>query len=165
MDIDNPNNLFIKYKIPWYNSKIINNYFVDFIYSQAVLEYVDDLDNTYSAMSKWLKPSGLMSHTIDFKSDGITKSWNGHWTFNDFEWKIIRGDKTVIINRQPLSKHTNFNSKYEFTILVKSRIKMENKLNKNQFSKKFQNLSEADITTSGVYILSKKNKIVSHQKL
>ena len=156
MDIDNPNNSFIKYKIPWYNTNIINNNSVDLIYSQAVLEHVEDLENTYRAMSKWLKPSGLMSHTIDFKSHGAIKSWNGHWTFSDFEWSIVKGGKSFLINRQSLSKHIELNSKYGFKILVKSLVKMENKLNKSHLSKRFTELSGEDISTSGVYILSKK---------
>jgi len=154
LNIDNPQNSFIKYKIPWHNIIIIDNNSVDFIYSQAVLEHVEDLENTYSAMRKWLKPSGLMSHTVDFKSHGVSKSWNGHWTYSDFEWKIVKGGQSFLINRYPLSKHLELNSKYGFKILVKSLVKRGNKLGRSQLSKEFVNLSEEDITTSGAYILS-----------
>lgn len=156
MDINNPENSYINYQIPWNDSDIIKNDTVDFIYSQAVLEHVEDLDNTYSAMRKWLKPSGLMSHTIDFKSHRITKSWNGHWTFSDFEWNIVKGGKPFLLNRYPYSKHIELHSKYEFEILVNVPVKLENKINTNQISSRFQDLSEEDITTSEVYILSKK---------
>ncbi len=156
MDIDNPANSFIKCYIPWNESDIINADSIDFIYSQAVLQHVEDLENTYSAMKKWLKPLGLMSHTIDFKSMNVTKSWNGHWTFNDFEWKIVKGGKMFLINREPISKHIELLSKYGFKILTNSPTKTKNELNRDQFSNKFKNLSEEDITTSGTYILSKK---------
>lgn len=156
MDIDNPENSFIKYYIPWNESDIIYADTIDFIYSETVLQHVEDLDNTYRAMKKWLKPLGLMSHTIDFKSMNTIESWNGHWTFSDFEWKIVKGGKLFLINREPISKHIELHSKYGFKILINAPIKMENKLNRNQFSSKYQNLSEEDITTSVTYILSKK---------
>jgi hypothetical protein len=107
-------------------------------------------------MKQWLKPTGFMSHTIDFKSHGITKSWNGHWSFSDFEWGIVKGGKIFLINRQPFSKHIELHSKYGFKILLNSPKKLENKLKRQYLSRKFRFLSEEDITTSGVYILSQK---------
>jgi hypothetical protein len=157
MDIDNPANSFIKYYIPWNESDIVYINTIDFIYSQAVLQHVEDLDYTYRAMQKWLKPSGLMSHTIDFKSMGVTESWNGHWTFNDFEWRIVKGGNIFLINREPISKHIELLFKYGFKLLINIPIKMENQLDRNQFSSKFKNLSEEDIITSGTYILAKKD--------
>lgn len=156
IDINNPNNSFVKYQIPWFDSNVINHNSMDFIYSQAVFEHVEDLENTYKAMNQWLKPDGLMSHTIDFKSHGTTESWNGHWTYSDFEWKIVKGGQSFLINRQPCSKHIELHSKHGFKIIENKPTKLKNKLNPNQLSNKFKNLSDKDITTSGVYILSKK---------
>ncbi len=156
LDIDNPNNSFIKCYIPWEDSNIIKPESVDFIYSQAVLEHVEDLEKTYNAMHKWLKTDGLMSHDIDFKSHGITNSWNGHWMFSDFEWKIVKGGKKFLINRQPFSRHVELHLKYGFKILKMLPTTLENKLNRKHLSKRFKNLSEEDLTTSSVYILSKK---------
>jgi hypothetical protein len=56
---------------------------VDLIVSQAVLEHVDDLENTYDAFAQWLRPGGRMSHEIDFHSRGLTMPWNGHWDDRD----------------------------------------------------------------------------------
>src|ERR1039457_4517717 len=111
---------------------------------------------TGRVMEKWLKPLGLMSPTIDFKLMGVTQIWNGHWTFSDLEWKIVKGGKPFLINRQPFSEHMKLQSKYGFKILVNVPTKLENKLNRNQLSTEFKNISEEDITTSGTYILSKK---------
>jgi hypothetical protein len=68
----------------------------------------------------------------------------------------VKGGKIFLINREPISKHIELLSKYGFNILINAPIKMENKLNRNQLSTKFKNLSEEDITTSGTYILSRK---------
>lgn len=156
MNIDNPTNSFIKYFIPWNGPGIIDANTIDFIYSETVLQHVENLDEVYSAMKKWLRPSGLMSHSIDFGSMNTIESWNGHWTFSDFEWKIVKGGKIFLINREPFSKHIELQSKYGFEILINTPIKRENKITRNHLSPKFRNLSEEDITTSGTYILSKK---------
>lgn len=158
LNLNNPDNIYITCQVPWYDTKIIDNNVIDFIFSQSVLEHVENLDHTYSAMHKWLKPNGLMSHVIDFSSHGITKSWNGHWKFKDIEWNIIKGGKIYLLNRQPLSKHIELNSKYNFEILENKSKKKDNIFNKDQFQNKF-NLSNNDITTCAAYILSQKNNI------
>lgn len=157
INIDNATNKFIKYQIPWFDSSCLEKESVDFIYSQAVLEHVEDLETTYSSMKTWLKPSGLMSHTIDLKSHNITQTWNGHWSFTDWEWKVVKGGRDFLINRQPCSHHLNLHSKYGFKILKKSVVIMDNNLQKKKIAKKFKELSEEDLTVSGLYVLSQKN--------
>jgi hypothetical protein len=92
-NIDNPQNIHIKYYIPWDDNNIIRPNTIDFVYSQAVMEHVENADGTYDAIYKWLKKGGVMSHTIDFTSHGTTKSWNGYRTYSEFEWKIVKGDR------------------------------------------------------------------------
>lgn len=157
-DIDNPSNRIIKYKIPWHEPEVISFASVDFIYSQAVLECIDELDSTYKAMCRWLKPDGLMSHTIDFKSHGLTREWNGHWKFNDFQWNLVKGGRSFLVNRKTLSEHLRLLSEYGFSILESEPVKSENRVPRSSFSKKFRTLSQDDITTSGIYILSEKGK-------
>lgn len=158
MDIDNGSNTFIKYKIPWQDPAVLDPDTVDFIYSQAVLECIDDLDNTYRAMCRWLKTTGLMSHTIDFKSHGLTMEWNGHWKFSDAEWFLVKGGRSFLINRQPLSTHIAMHDKYGFEILESQEVRRENRIEKHSLAERFRNLSDEDLTTSGVYLLSKKRR-------
>ena len=75
------------------------------VYSQAVLEHVDDLATTYAALAEWLKPGGVASHQVGFVSHGITPEWNGHWTISDPVWKLIRGRRPYLLNREPASTH------------------------------------------------------------
>ena len=126
------------------------------MFSQAVLEHVDDLENTYKAMNLWLADNGIMSHAIDFRSHGMTKSWNGHWSLTDFEWKITRAGRVYAINRMPLSEHIKMLSINNFNILEKKETKLENKLKSLYSSVIFQNMSTDDIETGGVYILAQK---------
>lgn len=155
-DIDNPENTIIRYKIPWHDPDVISSQTVDLIYSQAVLECIEDLDNTFQAMCLWIRTGGLMSHTIDFKSHGLTTEWNGHWKFTDFEWYLVKGGKSFLINRQPYSAYLDLHRKYGFRILIDESVKKENRIDLNALSKRFRALSEEDRTTSGVYILSAK---------
>ena len=157
-DIDKKNDgEFIKYYIPWNDSSVIRNNSVDFIFSQAVLEYVD-LEVVYQAMNAWLKHNGMMSHEIDFKSHGATSTWNGHWTFSDFEWKIVTGRKKIIINRMPLTKHIECQNKYGFKIIKKNLHKQNSQVTREMLSKRFKNLTDEDLSTSGMYIVSMKQE-------
>lgn len=158
-DIDNPSTRIIKYKIPWHEPEVISINSVDFIYSQAVLECIDELDSTYEAMCIWLKPEGLMSHTIDFKSHGLTNEWNGHWKFNDFQWNLVKGGRSFLVNRKTLSDHLKIMKEFNFSILEKETVRTENRIPRSSFSGRFRSLSEDDISTSGVYILSQKECI------
>lgn len=150
----------IYYFCPWYESSIIAKESVDMIYSQAVLEHVNDLNNTYEAMYLWLKEGGVMSHQIDFKSHGTPEEWNGHWTYSDFEWKLISGKKSYLINREPLSTHIDLLNKIGFKIISVIPVKTypsENyagSIRWNQLAKRFQKMTEEDFTTCSAQILS-----------
>lgn len=155
-DAENPENNFIQVQIPWNDSAILKNNSVDFIYSQAVLQHIEDLEGTYTAMKKWLKPLGIMSHTIDFKSMGTTQTWNGHWTYNDLEWKIVRGGKSFLINRHPCSYHLNLHQDNGFQIMKTQDDRSANTLMPYKLAKRFRHLKDNDLTTSGIYVLSQK---------
>src|SRR4030095_16002954 len=100
----NESNL-ITYRAPWDSPDVIVHNSLDLIFSQAVLEHVDRLDETYLAMSTWLKPGGYASHVIDFGAHHLSPFWNGHWAYHDFEWHLVRGGREYLLNRKPLSAH------------------------------------------------------------
>jgi hypothetical protein len=153
---DNPRNTLVKFYVPWDDYKVISPDSVDFVYSQAVLEHVEDLEGTYVAFSKWLKKGGIMSHSIDFKCHRTTKRWNGHRTYSEFEWKIVKGGRMFLINRLPYSVHQELQKKHGFRILKELPVIMANDIPRNKFSQRFRNLSEEDMTTSEAYMLSVK---------
>lgn len=93
----------IEYRVPW--SDAIAPGTVDMIYSQAVLEHIDDLAGAYRAMHQWLAEGGFVSHQIDLKCHGIGDRWNSHWTYSDLVWRLIRGNRAYLLNRQPCSVH------------------------------------------------------------
>jgi hypothetical protein len=161
-NIESANTTFIRYHIPWYDSQVIQRDSVDFIYSQAVLEHVEDLENTYSAMFGWLKPNGVMSHQIDFKSHGITRSWNGHWTFSDFEWRIVRSGKTFYINREPYSTHLRLLEKHGFTVKHQRLYPAASAVSRHHLRGRFTSLSDEELSTTGMFVLAEKKVGAAH---
>lgn len=146
----------INYIAPWHDSSLIEPDSIDFILSQAVMEHVDDLDNVYKNCSLWLKPGGIMSHQIDFKSHGKSTEWNGHWVYPDWIWRVIVGSRPFLINRQPLSSHLSSMRANGFEILSVIPVKSINRLSRKKLATQFQELSDEDLTTSGAAVICKK---------
>lgn len=142
----------IAYKVPWIDSQVLEAGSVDMIVSQAVLEHVDDLEHAYRAMHRWLRPSGFMSHTIDFRSHGTAREWNGHWTYRDLLWTVIRGKRTYLLNRQPSSRHLALTEATGFRIVRADRTIAENRLHPRRLAPQFRSLSQADLETSMLFV-------------
>src|ERR1700722_2033300 len=95
----------LAYRVPWSDAKVVQKESIDLILSQAVLEHVVDINSTYQAMYQWLKPGGVMSHQIDFRSHNLAKEWNGHRAIPDWLWNVMAGKRAYLINREPWSAH------------------------------------------------------------
>jgi hypothetical protein len=144
----------ITYHAPWTDASVIQQGSVDMIYSQAVLEHVDDLPAVYWDMRRWLKPMGVMSHQIDFKCHGKADTWNGHWTYSDFVWKIVVGRRPYLLNRVPHSEHLRLISEKGFDVALDKAVHSKSTLRRQQLARRFRELSESDLTTSGSYIVA-----------
>lgn len=144
----------IQYKVPWYDADIVEMESLDMIYSQAVLEHVDDLRKVYKLMHLWLKSNGFMSHQIDFKSHGTADEWNGHWAYSDFMWKLIRGKRPYLLNRIPHSTHIAMMKEEGFDIVCDQTIETESLITKDQLAPQYKSLSDKDLITSGTFIQS-----------
>lgn len=144
----------IVYQAPWDDPEVIQDGAVDMIYSQAVLEHVDDLPGVYRAMRRWLKPSGIMSHQIDFKCHGKADSWNGHWTYSDILWNVVVGRQPYLLNREPHSTHIRLLRENEFHIVRNAVSYSASELRRSQLARRYRELSDEDLTTSGAFILA-----------
>lgn len=142
----------ISYVAPWNDPNIVNPNSIDLLLTQSVMELVDDLENTYETLNKWLTPSGFMSHTIAFNSLHTSGEWNGHWTYSDPVWKLIRGNRPWSINREPHSAHIKLMEKLGFDIVCDSIIKRDSNIKKSELAKRFRNLSDDDLTTGATNI-------------
>jgi SAM-dependent methyltransferase len=146
----NPDSM-IRYVAPWWSPEVIQRGVVDMIFSQAVLEHVDDLESAYSAMRAWLAPGGWLSHQIDFRSHGTAQDWNGHWTYGDRTWCLLRGRRAFLINREPHSTHLRLLREAGFTVICDD-LAHGPPVERSRLAARFASMSDADLTTSGAFI-------------
>ncbi len=143
----------IGYTVPWHDPGLIKPASVQMIYSQATLEHVEDLDNTYRAMSLWLAPGGIMTHQVDFKSHGMTRAWNGHWQYPAAIWKLVKGRRAFLLNRFPWSTHLAHLRASGFEILRIVRHERHDGLPVRELATPFNRLSEEDAVTAGAFVV------------
>jgi hypothetical protein len=124
----------------------------DIVFSQAVLEHVDDLEQVYAASAAILRQGGFASHAIDFKSHHFARGWNGHWTFSDREWSIVRGKRRYGINREPLSTHLRLIEAAGLEIVNVERTFRESAIARNQLAARFRSITDEDLRTSSALV-------------
>ena len=146
----------ISYCVPWYEPTVIIKNSVDMAFSQAVLEHVDQLAHTYRALWAWLKPGGFMSHEIGFTSHDRAKAWNGHWAYPDIIWKLIRGKRSYLLNREPLSTHLDLMQEVGFGIICTQRAEDTSGIARRKLAHRFRGMSDEDLTTRSAYVLAAK---------
>jgi SAM-dependent methyltransferase len=147
---------FVDYRAPWTSANEVAAASLDVIFSQAVLEHVDGLEETYKAMSVWLKPGGYASHVIDFSAHGLSPFWNGHWAYADWEWKSVRGRREYLLNRQPVSVHLACASRAGFQIIHVQKDYGDRGLEPSGLCKHFQVLDHEDLRTRGAVLILRK---------
>ena len=144
----------IRYRAPWQDASVIEPASQDFVFSQAVLEHIDALPEAYAAMRAWLKPRGRLSHQIDFKSHGHAPTWDGHWRYRDFTWRLVRGPESWFINREPYSTHQRLLAASGFRIVYEQRARSAPSCARGSLARRFRAMPDADRETSGVYLLA-----------
>jgi hypothetical protein len=142
----------VTYVAPWIDAEIIRRESLDMIYSQAVLEHVDDLHGTCRAMHLWLKPGGFISHQIDFSSHGLAEGWNGHWTYSDLVWKLMRGRRPFLLNREPHSTYIKQIEEAGFEIHCDQKVYVPSPWDRKHMAGRFRDISEEDLNTMGAFV-------------
>jgi hypothetical protein len=137
----------IDYRTRWFDDRAIERDSIDLVFSQAVLEHVDDLPSTYRAMQLWLKPNGLASHQIDFRCHNTAHAWNGHWRYSDRVWRLIRGKRSYLLNREPFSRHVRFLEDNGFAIIGSHAETRASEIDRADLAPRFRALTDADLTT------------------
>ena len=148
--------ILIEYKVPYMNSSVIEKESVDLLFSNAVLEHIEELDFTYKTLYTWLKPNGIMTHLIDFDCHNLTKQWNGYRKINEILWKILVGKKMYLINRQPVSVHLDLIQKNGFKILCNLKKYRTDGIKRSELASKWKNISDDDLTCVVAFIQAQK---------
>jgi SAM-dependent methyltransferase len=128
----------------------------DLVVAQAVLEHVEDVPSLYAQVAQWLAPGGLFTFTIDFRSHGLTRAWNGHWAFSSDTWQVVRGRRNWGLNRLSLSSHLALLDAAGFEVLRVERQVRTNGIGRPSLAREFSGLSPADLETSSAYVLARR---------
>jgi len=146
----------LSYRAPWSSRNEVAPASLDLIFSQAVLEHVDDLEGTYRAMFVWLKCGGYASHVIDFGSHGLSPFWNGQRAYSDWEWHLVRGRREFLLNREPLSTHLTCAERANFEVLLSKPEYDSCGLNIQDLSQRFRGLDAEESRTRGAVLILQK---------
>lgn len=146
----------IFYVAPWYDAGILREASVEWAFSQAVMEHVNDVSATYQALHRWLKPGGFMSHSIDFRCHHTADVWNGHWGYSDFTWKLIVGARIFLINRWPHSAHQEALRAAGFEIVLDQPETAPAGLTRVSLAERFRRLSDEDLRCCGAFMIARR---------
>jgi len=152
----NNNNKSIFYTVPWDDKHLINTNSIDLIISQAVLEYVDNLEGVYSSLRKWLRPGGVSSFVINHSAHHIDSKWNAHYCYSNILWKTLRGAHPYWLNRSTHSQHYSIILRTGFNVTYFEKVFKKSVIDRKKLSKDFINISNEDLTTSGSFFILKK---------
>lgn len=144
----------VEYVAPWSDPSVVASESIDLIISHSVMEHVNDPADLYVSMAKWCRPSGYMSHSIDYQCHATADKWYGHWMYSQWEWKLIFGNRPYLINRCAHSHHRAFQERAGFTILNEYREISSDIIQRDRIRVEMQ---EDDINCMGAVILSRKN--------
>lgn len=142
----------IDYVVPWYEKEPLMQGEMDLIFSQAVMEHVEDIEHAYRSMYQWLKPGGVISHQVDFKAHEMTDEWNGHWYIGNTMWKFLLHGRKYSINRLPLSAHLKEIEKAGFKIKNIVPDKQDNVFGGKKPKVTRCDFTEEDMTTASALI-------------
>jgi len=146
----------VSYRAPW---NLLDDTAVDslnLIISQAVLEHVDAVEETYGAMFALLRRGGYASHNIDFSAHYLSPFWNGHWAYSDWQWKLVRGRREFLLNRKPLSEHIRHARAAGFDLLLCEPECDDAGLKREVLQGCFRRLNEEDLRTRGGTLILRK---------
>jgi hypothetical protein len=154
-DITDRKGRYLSYEAPWNAATVDIREKAGLIVSNAVLEHVDDIELTYRAFSKWVKPGGYMAHVIDYGSHSLFPAWNGHWSCPEATWKLLRGRRSYLINRVPHSQHLKLLAKFNFDVIADIRVRRVDGLPQTHFRPQFRDMSADDASTQLAFLISR----------
>jgi hypothetical protein len=138
----------IDYRTRWFDEQAVERASIDLLFSQAVLEHVDDLASSYRAMRLWIKPGGMLSHQIDFRCHSTARVWNGHWKYSDLTWRLIRGRRSYLLNREPYSTHLRLLAENGFAFAGGQTAHLESRIARSELASRFRHLTDQDLIIS-----------------
>jgi hypothetical protein len=146
----------IDYMVPWSRDSVLRCDSVDLAVSHSVLEHVTDLNATYRALNRWLKPGALMSHQIDFTSHGLSRKWNGHRACSELTWKVVVGRQPYLINRAPYSVHRSLVLQNDFELVCEMQNFRDDGISRDKLARHWLHITDDDLNCAGAFLQARK---------
>ena len=146
----------IQYFAPFGEMSAIEPESIDWIFSQAVLEHVDSLTETYRDFFRCLKPGCVMTHQVDFQCHETSTEWNGHWSYSKWLWALMRGRRPWFINRLPYSVHLQMQKQIGFELCAEILQEIPSEIGRRQLASEFKFLTDQDMSTAGALFVMMK---------
>ncbi len=146
----------LKFVAPWTDYNVLEAGTADWLMTHSVMEHVDDLAATYSAIARWLKPGGFATHLIDFQSHGLASDWNGHWSLSVPIWTMMRGRRPYLINRKWRSYHIELMQARGFEILAELQHIRADGLQRQDFQAPFASMPAGDEKVAMSFFVTRK---------
>ncbi|MFZ5894954.1 MAG: hypothetical protein ACOY0T_28095 [Myxococcota bacterium] len=145
----------IHYRAPWASAAEPAPESIDLIFTQSVLQYIEDLDGFYSLCRRWLKRSGWMSHHIDLTSMQVTRLWNGHWAYPPRVWKLVRGKRPFFHTARTASEHLSAleRSGFEIRNVVRGT---KHGISRRDLATFRRHMSDQDLECTTLFVIAQK---------
>jgi peptidoglycan/xylan/chitin deacetylase (PgdA/CDA1 family) len=129
----------------------------DLVMSQATMFVVPDPAATYRRLASWLKPGGVMSHTLNFSSHGMTPDWNGHWTITPPIWRAKQGRHSYYYTQVSHSEHIRFIEESGCSIVLdRPEIADSCGLTRQDLARPFRHFTDADLSIKRAVVIARK---------
>ena len=155
-DIETGTGESVAFEAPWSDRAALEAESVDWLFSNAVMQHVDDVAAVYDHAQTWLAPGGFMTHEIDFSSHQLTRDWNGHWAIQPGAWKLIRGARPYLINRHARADQLEAMRRHGFRVLEEIRVDRDDGLERHHFVEPYALMSQTDARTHFVFVVCQK---------
>lgn len=146
----------VNYIVPWLNVGSEEISPIDLILSQAVMEHVIELKESYEKMYELLKVGGFMSHQIDFTSHELSNIWYGHRMYSDRMHRFLMQGRSYPINREIYVYHKKILIETGFKIIKEIPYQLQLNHDIESFNKKFQSYSKDDLSIAGMFVICRK---------
>lgn len=146
----------VDYLVPWNGKMELEGRKLDLVYSQAVLEHVEDLGATHIALARLVEPGGLAVHVIDFRCHGMTPGWDGHLQYSAPLWALVKGRRPYLLNRASPCEQLEFMQQAGFRTLTVNRVIQEPTLGLSDLAPEFRGWSEEDRCTATMTVVARR---------
>ncbi len=152
---ERPSSRSIDYHVPWDARDLPHGARLDVLYSQAVLEHVENLQSTHNALANFMRPGGIAIHAIDFRSHCITPGWDGHLQYSPALWRLVKGRRPYLLNRKSPGEHLDALARAGFEVLAQIRTKAEPTVAPAALAIAFRDWTEADRETAAMTVVAR----------